>query len=98
MTQGNAMRSTLELLWELSGKGHPFLTQLLSVEPRMVPSATTTDSLPETKAITRESTVWSRDRFPMRLFQHLEPAVPEAFPETCSWMFQFGRTMHLDFC
>lgn len=73
MTQGNAMRSTLEFLLELSEKGHPLLMRLLSVELLMVPSAT--------KTITKESIVRSRDRFLERLFKHLDPAVPEAFTE-----------------
>lgn len=80
MTQGNAMRSTLEFLLELSEKGHPLLMRLLSVELLMVPSATR-DSVPETKTITKESIVRSRDRFLERLFKHLDPAVPEAFTE-----------------
>lgn len=74
------MRSTLELLLELSKMGHPFLLRLLSLELLLVPSATR-DSEPENKTEAKESIVRTRDRFLTALFKHLDPAVPETTPE-----------------
>ena len=63
MSQVGVLRSTPELLLELSGKGHPFLLRFPSLELLVATSATTGDNLPENEAKTKESRVWDRDRF-----------------------------------
>lgn len=50
MTQVSALRSTPQLLLELSGKGHPFPLRSPSLELLVASSATTGDSLPEDEA------------------------------------------------
>jgi hypothetical protein len=63
MSQVGVLRSTPELLLGLSGKGHPFLLRLPSLELLVATSATTGDNLPENEAKTKESRVQDRDRF-----------------------------------
>ena len=98
MTQVSALRSTPELLLELSGKGHPLPLRSPSLELLVASSATTGDSLPEDEAIMKESRVRDRDRFLVTLFKHLDPAVPEVIPEIYSSTFPLHGPINLLFC
>ena len=62
MGQVGVLRSTPELLLELSGNGHPFLLRSPSLELLVATSATTGDKVPENEAKTKASREGDRDR------------------------------------